>query len=101
MFVETVPNTPELPAAASLSSSISSIESALAQLATLGGSMDEDATPSTTLRALPEEDTVVIERSVEADIAEWELEEVGRGLANYNSAQIARAKGLKRFVIIY
>ena len=31
---------------------------------------------------------------------DWELEEVGRGLANYNSAQLARVKGLKRFVII-
>ena len=27
---------------------------------------------------------------------EWEIEEVGRGLANYNSAQIARVKGMKR-----
>ena len=59
--------------------------------------MDEDATPSMTLRALPEEDTVVIERSVEAEIAEWELEEVGRRLANCNSAKIDKVKGLKRY----
>ena len=100
-FVEsdTVPNTPELSATASLSSSISSISSALEQLAPLGAAVlagaDEEATPSTTLKPLPEDDTVVIERPL-GDSAVWELEEVGRGLANYNSAQIDRVKGLKR-----
>ncbi len=28
--------------------------------------------------------------------ADWEIFEVGRGLANYNSAQIKRVKGAKR-----
>jgi len=29
----------------------------------------------------------------------WEIKEVGRGLANYNSVQISRVKGLNRYVI--
>lgn len=87
----TEPNTPEINPAASLSSSISSISS-VNRLPPL----DEEMTPSTTLKPLPEEDTVVIERDAAHDSAEWELEEVGRGLANYNSAQIDRVKGLRR-----
>ena len=89
--VITEPNTPEINAAASLSSSISSI-STLEHMMPL----DEDMTPSLSFKALPDEDTVVIERVAEEDSAEWELEEVGRGLANYNSAQIERVKGLRR-----
>ncbi|RDX52883.1 glutamate 5-kinase [Lentinus brumalis] len=86
----TEPNTPEINATASLSSSISSISS-VNRLPPL----DEEITPSTTLKPLPEEDQVVIERDVAHDAAEWELEEVGRGLANYNSAQIDRVKGMR------
>ncbi|TBU26091.1 glutamate 5-kinase [Dichomitus squalens] len=88
--VDTVPNTPEIYATASLSSSISSI-STLEHLLPI----DEEMTPSLSSKALPEEDTVVIERAPGEDSAEWELEEVGRGLANYNSAQIDRVKGLR------
>jgi glutamate 5-kinase len=43
---------------------------------------------------LPEDDTVVVEK----DDGLWEVEEVGRGLANYNSAQIDKVKGLNRCV---
>lgn len=89
--VMTEPNTPEINAAASLSSSISSI-SALEHMMPL----DEEMTPSMSFKSLPDEDTVVIERVAGEDCAEWELEEVGRGLANYNSAQIERVKGLRR-----
>jgi glutamate 5-kinase len=32
------------------------------------------------------------------DSARWEAEEVGRGLANYNSAQVDKVKGLNRRV---
>ncbi|KAI1791520.1 glutamate 5-kinase [Ganoderma leucocontextum] len=88
--VITEPNTPEINAAASLSSSISSI-STLEHMMPL----DEEMTPSLSFRALPDEDTVVIDRAAGEDCAEWELEEVGRGLANYNSAQIERVKGLR------
>lgn len=84
----TEPNTPEINPAASLSSSISSISTM--------DHLDEEMTPSITLKALPEEDTVLIERELGSDVAEWELEEVGRGLANYNSAQIDKVKGLRR-----
>ena len=42
-----------------------------------------------------EDDIVLVEKGKE-DITEADVVEVGRGLANYNSAQIARAKGLNR-----
>jgi glutamate 5-kinase len=32
------------------------------------------------------------------DEEQWEVEEVGRGLANYNSAQVDKVKGLNRYV---
>jgi glutamate 5-kinase len=40
-------------------------------------------------------DSVVV---AEKDEGEWEVEEVGRGLANYNSVQIDKVKGLNRCV---
>ncbi|KAI0668403.1 glutamate 5-kinase [Trametes maxima] len=82
----TAPNTPEINPAASLSSSISTLD----QLSTV----DEEMTPSVTLKPLPEDDSVVIERATDGTV-DWEVEEVGRGLANYNSAQIERVKGLR------
>ena len=33
------------------------------------------------------------------DDGQWEVEEVGRGLANYNSAQVDKVKGLNRCVL--
>lgn len=39
------------------------------------------------------EDKIVVERE---DVDSWELVEVGRGLANYNSAQIEKVMGLNR-----
>lgn len=36
--------------------------------------------------------------AAEKDESEWEVEEVGRGLANYNSVQIEKVKGLNRCV---
>jgi glutamate 5-kinase len=52
-----------------------------------------DPVPDSTTEG-PEENTVVAEK----DDGEWEVEEVGRGLANYNSAQIDKVKGLNRCV---
>ena len=46
---------------------------------------------------LPVEDAVLVEKDV-ADDGRWEVEEVGRGLANYNSAQVDKVKGLNRCV---
>ncbi|ETW85168.1 hypothetical protein HETIRDRAFT_414274 [Heterobasidion irregulare TC 32-1] len=50
----------------------------------------------TTAHALPEDDAVVVEkqRTVPDESENWELEEVGRGLANYNWAQITKVRGL-------
>ena len=59
--------------------------------------VDDDVTPSVTTKALPEEDHVLIGKEEEG----WEVEEVGRGLANYNSAQIERVKGLRRSVCFF
>ena len=44
---------------------------------------------------LPVEDAVLVEKDV-VDDGRWEVEEVGRGLANYNSAQVDKVKGLNR-----
>jgi glutamate 5-kinase len=46
---------------------------------------------------LPVEDAVFVEKDV-VDNGQWEVEEVGRGLANYNSAQVDKVKGLNRCV---
>ncbi|KZV70797.1 glutamate 5-kinase [Peniophora sp. CONT] len=80
----TRPTTPTLKPVASISSSIVS-------LATLERNEHERQMP-----AVPEEDTVLMPHTGEEEAQEeWETEEVGRGLANYNSAQIARVKGLR------
>lgn len=92
------PNTPILFTSASVTSSISTLqdlglESHISPLTIV----DEEMTPSATLKILPEDQDLVEKPADESD--EWEVEEVGRGLANYNSAQIERVKGLKRCVI--
>jgi glutamate 5-kinase len=46
---------------------------------------------------LPVEDAVLVEKDIVGD-GQWEVEEVGRGLANYNSAQVDKVKGLNRCV---
>ncbi|KAI0927880.1 hypothetical protein AcW1_005287 [Taiwanofungus camphoratus] len=88
------PNTPILFTSASVTSSISTLqdlglESHISPLTIV----DEEMTPSATLKILPEDQDLVEKPADESD--EWEVEEVGRGLANYNSAQIERVKGLK------
>lgn len=92
------PNTPLLLASASVSSSISTLDPGLESTEVAAHALsivDEEATPSVAQRVLPEGDNVLVEKPVE-DNEEWEVEEVGRGLANYNSVQIDRVKGLKR-----
>ncbi|CAL1703252.1 unnamed protein product [Somion occarium] len=57
---------------------------------------DEQVTPSATVKVLPEEDHIVVPPSSNVDTdADEDFEEVGRGLANYNWAQIDKVKGLK------
>ncbi|KAH9842516.1 glutamate 5-kinase [Rhodofomes roseus] len=91
------PNTPLLLATASISSSISTLDPGL-ELSDFAAHalspVDEEATPSVTQRVLLGEDHVLVEKPIE-ESDEWEVEEVGRGLANYNSVQIERVKGLK------
>ena len=48
---------------------------------------------------LPVEDVVLVEKDI-VDDGLWEVEEVGRGLANYNSAQVDKVKGLNRCVTL-
>lgn len=88
--IGTVPGTPMILPAYSITSSINSLElpqrqSSLPDKPTAFGTLWEDESPS------PHEK----EKESEDDDG-WELVEVGRGLANYNSAQIRRVKGLKR-----
>ncbi|KAF8061739.1 glutamate 5-kinase [Lyophyllum atratum] len=81
----TRPTTPTLNAVSSLSSSVTSLEPLTRSSSS--GALAEDMTSKL---AIPSEDDVVlVDRDSEADVVE-----VGRGLANYNSAQILRVKGL-------
>ena len=57
--------------------------------------LGSDGTPP--VLPLPVEDAVLVEKDV-VDDGRWEVEEVGRGLANYNSAQVDMVKGLNRCV---
>jgi glutamate 5-kinase len=62
-------------------------------------SMCQDLGSDETERMLPlqEGNAVLVEKGV-VDDGQWEVEEVGRGLANYNSAQVDKVKGLNRCV---
>ena len=92
----TEPSTPNLAPSRAGTPAISIIDGLLGAEPSLTAMHDDNTTPSVHLKMLPEDDHVLL--TPEADeTADWELEEVGRGLANYNSAQIARVKGLKRY----
>jgi glutamate 5-kinase len=91
---ETEPGTPALSASESMSSSISTIDGML-DTSSVTFTHDE-MTPSMSQRVLLEEEYILLDKDKD-DSEKWEVDEVGRGLANYNSAQIARVKGLKRF----
>lgn len=90
--VATEPNTPMLQPIGSMTSSISTLDGDLGLSVASLSVDDEDVTPSANLKILPEEDVLGSKDPTE----DWEIEEVGRGLANYNYAQISRVKGLKR-----
>lgn len=95
--VITEPNTPLLHPVGSMTSSISTLDEGALGLSVASLSMDDDdVTPSVSAKALPEDDVVLLGSTDPTD--DWEVEEVGRGLANYNYAQMARVKGLKRCV---
>jgi len=85
----TRPTTPTLMAVSSSSSSVTSLE-----LIRDTGSpaIAENMVASTkTLQPPSDEDVVLLDKEV---LDEGDVVEVGRGLANYNSAQISRVKGL-------
>jgi len=88
----TEPSTPALQPSASLTSSISTIE-------TLPRAMSIDSNPVSNLSPLVttwEDEPRADDRDdFPTSGADWEIFEVGRGLANYNSAQIKRVKGAK------
>ncbi|KAI0078965.1 glutamate 5-kinase [Panus rudis PR-1116 ss-1] len=93
---ETTPNTPAILPSESLTSSISTLDGDLHGSIVAGTAEDDQVTPMVGVKALPEEDEVLVSSGSKTDESDdWDLEEVGRGLANYNYAQIARVKGLK------
>lgn len=93
--VATEPNTPMLQPIGSMTSSISTLDDGALGLSVMSLSTDDDdVTPSAGTKILPEDEQAPL--TAKDHTEDWEVEEVGRGLANYNYAQIARVKGLKR-----
>lgn len=95
----TEPSTPDLPASGSMTSSISTIDGLLGTSVSTLSLDDEEVTPSAHSKTLPDDDHILLNNGQD-ESEEWDVEEVGRGLANYNSAQIARVKGMKRHVYL-
>ncbi|KAK7688897.1 hypothetical protein QCA50_007588 [Cerrena zonata] len=97
--VPTAPNTPFILPIGSISSSISTLDGLHDPVVPLTPpiSTQEQVTPSVTVKALPEDEQIIAPPSSSTyDIAvDEDLEEVGRGLANYNWAQIDKVKGQK------
>ncbi|THG98651.1 hypothetical protein EW145_g7390, partial [Phellinidium pouzarii] len=89
----TRPGTPALLPSASMSSSITSLEQ-LPQSSSLDPVVLGSASQMQVLSPVAWEDEHH-EKDDDDDDDGWELVEVGRGLANYNSAQIKRVKGMK------
>jgi glutamate 5-kinase len=76
-----------------MSSSIASLEP-LSQSASFN-----DATPTANSEAdtdLQAESVIRASTGLECEQEGWEVVEVGRGLANYNWAEVKKVKGLKR-----
>lgn len=96
--ITTEPNTPNLLPIASMTSSITTLELAPSMSSsepTPPVSASSSKGPTQTM--LWEDDKLHEKEEEDATDDEWELFEVGRGLANYNSAQISRVKGMKRY----
>ncbi len=83
----TRPGTPSILAASSISSSVASLEP-------LSRSDSSTDVAGKSLPSLPEGELVSGNIYDESDVTE-----VGRGLANYNSAQIMKIKGLNRYAV--
>lgn len=92
--IMTQPSTPTLVPAASMTSSISTLEHfphSVSSLTTASTINLQPQAPGT-----PEEDLYAHHDNEKEEDEGWELVEVGRGLTNYNSAQIRRVRGMKR-----
>ncbi|KAF8510340.1 glutamate 5-kinase [Gautieria morchelliformis] len=90
----TQPSTPTLLPAVSLSSSIASLE----PLSRSGSMNDTTLTPSSSSSTVTEtlaDGGIRTPNETEEEEEGWDVVEVGRGLANYNWAEINRVKGLK------
>jgi len=81
----TRPGTPNLAAIASLSSSVASLEPLPRSI--------YPAEAEDPKQTMPEENSLLVGEEGDSDM---DIVEIGRGLANYNSAQIDRVKGLNR-----
>jgi glutamate 5-kinase len=57
----------------------------------------QDPVPDETEGVIPQ--LPLTEDDITVDNGQWEVEEVGRGLANYNSAEVDKVKGLNRCVL--
>jgi len=88
----TTPCTPVLEPGASVTASVTS----LVPLSRSGSSASLSDMISDSQR-IADDEIPLIEKMDECEI--WDCVEVGRGLANYNSAQISRVRGLNRWVL--
>ncbi|OJA15256.1 hypothetical protein AZE42_09110 [Rhizopogon vesiculosus] len=86
----TTPCTPILEPGASLTASVASLDplSRSGSSSSLADDMTSDS------QTVMDDEAPLIEKTYESD--GWDCAEVGRGLANYNSAQISRVMGLNR-----
>lgn len=97
------PNDSALTASSSLSSSMSSLEDSLTQQPGKedsqqgeGGAVDSSRDLTTEPTPLVKDDRALVSDEDRNEWTETDVIEVGRGLANYNSEQILRVKGLNR-----
>ncbi|OAX33080.1 glutamate 5-kinase [Rhizopogon vinicolor AM-OR11-026] len=90
----TTPCTPVLEPGASLTASVASLDplSRSGSSSSLADDMTSDS------QTVIDDETPLIEKTYESD--GWDCVEVGRGLANYNSAQISRVMGLNSSRIV-
>ena len=93
----TQPSTPTLMPAVSMSSSIASLEP-LSRSASINEVSISSASSCSTVTDTLGDIGIRTPNETEEEEEGWDVVEVGRGLANYNWAEISRVKGLKRFV---
>ena len=95
----TQPSTPTLMPAVSMSSSIASLEP-LSRSGSMNGTTMTPSSSSSTVTETLGDGGIRTPNEMEEEEEGWDVVEVGRGLANYNWAEISRVKGLKRYVCL-